>query len=156
MVERIHRVLKERLMSRSASAADWMLNLPLVLLGLRAAAREDAPLSPAHLVYGCPLRLPGEFFATGGCSPVGVTDFVHQLQRSISEFRPAPIDFHTRETGRSPIPSSLRSARDVFVRVDAVKRPLTRPYLGPFEVLQHGEKTFVLSRAGKPLSLIHI
>ena len=62
MVERIHRVLKERLMSRSACAADWMLNLPLVLLGLRAATREDAPLSPAHLVYGCPLRLPGDFF----------------------------------------------------------------------------------------------
>ena len=32
MVERVHRVLKERLMSRSARASDWMKNLPLVLL----------------------------------------------------------------------------------------------------------------------------
>ena len=34
MVERFHRVLKERLMSRSARASDWMANLPWVLLGL--------------------------------------------------------------------------------------------------------------------------
>ena len=138
-------------MSRSACAADWMSNLPLVLLGLRAATRQDAPLSPAHLVYGCPLRLPGEFFSSDTRqSPAKVTDFVLQLQQAIRGFRPAPIDFHTREAGRENIPLSLRSSSSVFVRVDAVKRPLTQPYVGPFAVLERGEKTFVLSRAGKP------
>ena len=62
MVERIHRVLKERLMARSP-LADWMVHLPLVLLGVRTSVRQDSSWCPAELVYGATLRLPGEFLA---------------------------------------------------------------------------------------------
>ena len=47
MVERVHRVLKERLMSKSPQASDWMSNLPLVLLGIRSSTRDDSAISPA-------------------------------------------------------------------------------------------------------------
>ncbi len=40
MVERFHRCLKDALRARCA-AANWVDHLPWVLLGLRAAARED-------------------------------------------------------------------------------------------------------------------
>ncbi len=40
----------------------WMDELPMVLLGIRTAWREDAECSPADLVYGTALHLPGEFF----------------------------------------------------------------------------------------------
>ena len=53
MVELLHRVLKERLMAPSATA-DWMTHLPLVLLGVRSAVREDSGCSPAELLYGGP------------------------------------------------------------------------------------------------------
>ena len=33
--------------------------------------------------------------------------------------------------------------------VDAVRRPLSRPYEGPFRVLQRDAKSFVISRAGR-------
>ena len=39
----------------------WYFNLPIVLLVLRTTMKEDFPLSPAELVYGQDLRLPGEF-----------------------------------------------------------------------------------------------
>jgi transposase InsO family protein len=53
-VERFHRRLKDALRARAA-AADWPLHLPWVLLGLRAAPREDSGVSAAELVYGAPL-----------------------------------------------------------------------------------------------------
>jgi hypothetical protein len=37
--------------------------LPLVLLGIRSAWKEDLKVSSAELEYGFPLLLPGEFFA---------------------------------------------------------------------------------------------
>ena len=149
MVERVHRVLKERLMSRSQSAADWMTNLPLVLLGIRTSTRDDSAISPAHLLYGAPLRLPGEFFPSQSTLPASSSDFVVQLQTAIRDMTPFPADFNSGPRKLS-VPSSLMTCPAVFVRVDAVKRPLTPPYTGPFEVLDRGAKTFVLLRAGKP------
>jgi hypothetical protein len=41
--------------------ANWVNHLPWVLLGLRAAAREENGSSPAQAVFGSPLILPGQF-----------------------------------------------------------------------------------------------
>ena len=43
---------------------------------------------------------------------------------------------------RAQIPATLRSAEFVFVRHGARRTPLTRPYDGPFRVLERGEKFF--------------
>ena len=150
MVERIHRVLKERLMSRASRASDWMANLPFVLLGIRASARDDTAITPAHLVLGAPLRLPGEFFLPGARSP-SASAFVVDLQQSLQDMTPFPADFHrSQRQSQCSVPRSLSSCPAVFVRVDAVKKPLTQPYVGPYEVLKRGEKTFVLLKMNKP------
>jgi transposase InsO family protein len=60
MVERFHRRLKDALLARCA-AANWVDHLPWVLLGLRAAVREDNSFTPAQAVFGSPLILPGQF-----------------------------------------------------------------------------------------------
>jgi transposase InsO family protein len=60
MVERFHCRLKDALRARCA-AANWVDHLPWVLLGLRAAAREDDGSTPAQAVFGSPLILPGQF-----------------------------------------------------------------------------------------------
>jgi hypothetical protein len=60
MVERLHRQLKSAIKAR-LTGSTWMDELPVVLLGLRSAWREDPDCSPAELVYGCTLHLPGEF-----------------------------------------------------------------------------------------------
>ena len=137
-------------MSRSPVASDWMKNLPMVLLGIRSSTRDDTAVSPAHLVLGSPLRLPGEFFPHGSGVPVNTSEFVTQLQHTIRGLLPFPADFHVGGKCAAPVPPSLSSCPSVFVRVDAVKRPLTPPYVGPFEVLERKEKTFILLKSGKP------
>jgi hypothetical protein len=47
VVEMFHRRLKNALHARLA-AADWPLHLPWVMLGLRAAPREDSGISAAE------------------------------------------------------------------------------------------------------------
>ena len=44
------------------------------------------------------------------------------------------------------LPTSLKTAVQVYVRHDTVRRPLQRPYDGPFEVLRRGDKTFDIRR----------
>lgn len=63
IVERLHRQLKAALKARLVGPA-WMDELPLVLLGLRSAPKEDLGCAPSELVYGTTIRLPGEFFET--------------------------------------------------------------------------------------------
>ena len=60
---------------------------------------------------------------------------------------PLPVVFH----GQHPVqvPQSLTTASAVYVRVDAVRPPLQRPYEGPFPVLARNNKTFKLRRNGK-------
>ena len=123
----------------------------MVLLGIRTSVREDSGLSPAELVYGSALHLPGEFLAPPeAVSPVPSTSFVDRLRRVIAVNRPPPAVHHHPLGPRPSIPSSLADVSHVFVRVDAVRRPLTRPYAGPYEVLSRTPKTFVLSKAGAP------
>ena len=41
----------------------------------------------------------------------------------------------------------------VFIRRDGYKTPLQQQYIGPFRVLQHGEKIFKINYGGKPESI---
>jgi hypothetical protein len=59
-VERLHPCIKYAIRARSA-AVTCSVELPFVLLGLRAQPREDTGLSPAETVFGTPIVLPNEF-----------------------------------------------------------------------------------------------
>lgn len=61
LVERFHRSFKTALRAQP-DATDWSTSLPLVLLSLRATLKQDLHCTPAEMVFGAPLRLPGEFF----------------------------------------------------------------------------------------------
>ena len=58
-----------------------------------------------------------------------------------------PFDYHGRQP--TQIPAALQSCSHVFIRVDAVRRPLSPPYEGPFLVLSRSPKTFDVERLGK-------
>ena len=149
MVERLHRTLKERLMA-CAPASDWMSTLPLVLLGLRSSVREDSGTSPAELVFGTVLRLPGQMLPEVSPESAPPTaDFVRDLEEKMKRCYPSmPVLYHGSRP--SHLPASLQSSTHVYVRVDAVHPPLSRPYEGPYRVLQHGDKTFSVDKSGRP------
>ena len=150
MVERLHRTLKDRLMSRACATGtnSWMDHLPFVLLGLRSSIREDSGVSPADLVYGCPLRLPGDMVSPdlAAVSP-SPSDFSQHLQSVLSQAAPMPVVRHGVAPAR--VDPALQSVSHVLLRVDAVRRPLVPPYVGPFPVLQRGPKTFIILKNGR-------
>jgi transposase-like protein len=57
-VERLHQLIKDALRARAAHS-NWHQHLPWIMLGIRAAPRENSGISAAELVYGAPLQLPG-------------------------------------------------------------------------------------------------
>ena len=61
MIERFHLPLKAAI--RCHANESWTETLPIILLGLRGAWREDFKGTVAELLYGESLRLPGEFLA---------------------------------------------------------------------------------------------
>uniref|UniRef100_A0AAG5D0Z6 Integrase catalytic domain-containing protein n=1 Tax=Anopheles atroparvus TaxID=41427 RepID=A0AAG5D0Z6_ANOAO len=148
MVERLHRTLKAALMCKGKQS--WSEQLPIVLLGLRSAHRKDLGCSAAELVFGQVLRLPGEFFDPQP-DPISRTEFARQLQEGFAELRPPTTTHHAKPT--IFVHSELKKCSHVFVRVDSVKRSLQRPYDGPYEVINRGDKNFDIRVAGKTVTV---
>ena len=90
MVERMHRQLKAALKARLKDAA-WMDELSIVLLGLRSAWREGPDTTPAELLYGESLRLPGQLIpGVGSEVPVGDSPSLPSFFRKMRELVPVP------------------------------------------------------------------
>jgi cleavage and polyadenylation specificity factor subunit 1 len=85
LVERLHPTLKAAIMCHADE--QWTEALPLVLLGLRTAYKEDLQSSAAELIYGEPLRVPGEFLVPV-VPNVKPSIFIQQLRRFMDHLRP--------------------------------------------------------------------
>jgi hypothetical protein len=131
MIERFHRQLKGALKARLATS-DWMDHLPVVLLGIRSAWREGLDAAPAELLYGTPLRLPGEL-AGSPSDFEPTTAFVRNLRITMEGLKPFVPVLPDRPSFQ---PKYLHSTSHVYVRHDAVRKPLQRPYDGPFLVVE--------------------
>ena len=120
-IEPFYRQLKFSLMA-STQRENWSLALPLVLLGIQSSMMEDLHHSSAELVYGTNLRLPGELVApTPDTTPCGVQDFAAHLKSAMRNLQPVQPRSSPRWTFVS---QDLDTCTHVFVRVDAVRRPL--------------------------------
>ena len=141
IVERAHRQLKDALRARLAGA-DWPLHLPWVLLGLRAAPKEDSAVSSAELLYGAPVALPAEFIAAEE-PPVEL--FVEKLRH----VQPPPTRPLTYAQAAAACPQALMAADYVYVRRGGVIPPLSPLYVGPFRVKERAPKFFKLEVGGR-------
>lgn len=83
MIERWHRSLKTALMCRG-NTTQWVSELPSVLLGLRACLKDDTQHSVAEMVYGEPIRLPGDFFEPSKPEISDNNIFLQELRRRIT------------------------------------------------------------------------
>jgi len=111
-----------------------------VLLGIRAAYREDSEFSPTEAVYGSQLILPGQFINTAeSASP----SFLSNLQTTMTG-RPPPPARHNTAPAPSTLPTKLLLARFVLVRRDGAQPPLSPIYDGPYRVLERSTHFFLL------------
>lgn len=150
MVERLHRQMKAAIMCHSTT--QWTEVLPLVLLGIRSAWKPDIEASPAELVYGEQLRLPGQFIApTDDHKSADVTDLATRLRSRMANLTPRPASCHRK--GPFYLPHNLSESSHVFLRQDFVRRPLEPPYAGPYKVIQRQPKYYKLEVRGKEVTV---
>ncbi|XP_066980106.1 uncharacterized protein [Macrobrachium rosenbergii] len=114
------------LMAR-CTAEDWKYQMPWVLLGLRTAPRADGAPSAAEKTYHNPS--------------------VQRLCDVVSKFAPCKRTYTNRSATFTP--PGLASTTHVFIRDDAICPPLTKPYRGPFRVLERNNKAFLLALSGR-------
>lgn len=150
LVERFHRQLKAAITCHADGR--WTESLPLILLGIRSAFKEDLKSSSAELVYGEPLRLPGEFF---GHDVVGYTtdmaDFSARIKSFAKEIKPVPTQHHTKN--KIFIYKDLATCSHVFLREDSLRGSLQPAYSGPYKVAKRGTKTFKINIKGNNVTV---
>ncbi|XP_018333877.1 uncharacterized protein LOC108742987 [Agrilus planipennis] len=140
MVERCHRQLKAAIKCHEHSS--WTEALPAVMLGIRAAWKDDLRSTIAEMVYGEPLRLPGEFLTTSQ-EPNNNTpaDFVQILRQHTQLL--TSID-GTRHGKKTPILfKDLAATEQILVRRYGPKSLTTLLRLKKAYVLKEEESTDV-------------
>ncbi|XP_066939834.1 uncharacterized protein [Macrobrachium rosenbergii] len=142
MVERAHRSLKAALMAHCIDD-NWKAQLPWVLLGLCTSPRACGDKSPAEKVYGESLAVPGELFST---APDGADTSLPSLREVPQKSAPCRKTFTDRTHVYSP--GVLDTCTHVFIRIDAHRPPLTRPYRAPYRVVSRSSKAYLINIHG--------
>ncbi|XP_037827262.1 uncharacterized protein LOC119615258, partial [Lucilia sericata] len=143
IIERWHRSLKASLMCHNNK--NWLEVLPTVLIGLRSSIREDIKATPAEIVYGTTIRLPCDLLQNSKDSSPN-DEFVQNLKAQMNMLKPVDIKHKSNKTVF--LHKNLESCSHVFVRTDAVRKPLQQPYDGPYRVLKKTDKFFTLDVNG--------
>lgn len=149
MVERLHRQLKASIKCHNNS--QWSEVLPLVLLGIRSAWKEDLKTSAAELVYGEPLRLPGQFFSPSHNTEPDISSFTCRLRTHIANLSPTSASWHGNKTFY--VPADIFSCDYVFLRQGPAKMSMESPYSGPHKVLERKAKTFKIDIKGREITV---
>lgn len=110
-------------------------------MAFRSIVKPDLGFSPAEMVYGRTLWLPGKFFHAVQPEPQ-VSKLVRALRETMHLIRPVPGTDHSKR----PIfmPKNLQSSSHVFLHVDSPRKPLQPRYDGPFAVLERNAKNYKL------------
>lgn len=122
-----------------------------MLLGIHSAWKEDVQASPAELVYGEPLRVPGEFFVPTKDVTTDSADFATRLRHHMAKLTPVPAKWHAKKVFH--VPRNLDTADYVFSRKGPTTKALEAPYSGPYKVLERKAKTFKLNIQGKTFEI---
>jgi hypothetical protein len=98
--------------------------LPLVLLGICTAFKEDLQASVAELVYSEPQRIPGKLLALG-TNPRDPALLISELRRHMARLRPVLAARHASPA--TFVHSELEKCTHVFLCQNATRRALEPP-----------------------------
>jgi cleavage and polyadenylation specificity factor subunit 1 len=128
LVERFHRTLKAGIMYHADQ--QWTEALPQVLLGIHTSFKEDLQASVAELVYGKPLRIPGELL-TPSANPVDPVLLITELRQHMARLRPVLAACHASPA--TFMHKDLEKCTHVFLRQDTTR--LGAPIQWPYQVV---------------------
>jgi hypothetical protein len=124
----------------------WAEVLPLVLLGIRSARKQNLKAASAELVFGSPLRKPGDFFVPSPVEYTNIPDFASRLRVHIGKLRSVLASRHAVPS--TLIFKDLTTSSHVFVRQGALRVALQAPYVGPYRVFHCSNKTYTIEVHG--------
>ena len=159
LVERFHRRLKESLLALATEEPhDWYWRLPCALLAIRTTLKPDVGASPADLLYGEGLSVPGETLPSNPASED------HLARRRMSTLADARIEVSRLQptqtsAHRKPLvhlPQQLEDCTHVFIRRGGVQSTLSTPYSGPFRVKSRNNVNFRVAVPGRPDQTVSI
>jgi len=128
LLERWHRTLKQAIRARCENA-NWMNQLPWVMLGLRVSPALASGISPAQVLFGRTLSVPGQFLPTTEVQEPH-PDFLTSLQNTLTRIPPPPV---WNRQQKVHTPSTLKAGGYCFLRNEG-KTGLELPYRGPYRL----------------------
>ena len=145
IIERFHRQLKSSIKA-CHNPITWTDSLPLILLGIRTTLKEDLHCTIAELVYGTTPRLPGEYFddSISNTNTFDIPNYVTKLKLIMQHLKATPP--RSTANRKTYVNNDLLTCTHVFVRHDAIRKPLQQPYDGPFAVIKRTDKHFTIQR----------
>ena len=152
LVERLHRRMKESLIALCEDARDqWYWRLPMVLLAIRTTFKPDVGASPADLVYGEGLAIPGEILGNEQLDDPELLrrqqNLLAHMRMEVERLQPQPTSAHRRPAVH--LPGELEDATHVFIRRGGVQPSMTSPYEGPFRVIDRNDQNFDVQIPGR-------
>ena len=159
LVERFHRRLKEALIALGAEEpSQWFWKLPCVLLAIRTTIKPDIGASPADLVFGEGLAVPGEALPSTTASDETLQrqreSALADLRLEVARMLPTQTSAHRRP--QVHLPQHLNTCTHIFVRRGGVQSTLASPYVGPFRVISRNEHNFRFAVPGRPHEVVSV
>ena len=154
LVERFHRRLKEAINALGAdNPEEWFWKLPMVMLTIRTTLKPDIGASPADLVFGEGLAVPGEALPS---TPASDAQLARQRTAALADLRLEvarlqPIQTSSHRTPLVHLPDGLETCTHVFVRrgFNGITPALASPYVGPFRVISRNAVNFKIAIPGR-------
>ncbi|GFY09326.1 transposon Ty3-G Gag-Pol polyprotein [Trichonephila clavipes] len=124
----------------------WCEIVPIILLGIRTAVKEDLQSSCAEIVHGTNPRLPSDMIEVSNihfCDNNFITNLCNRMQQLNS------VATSTHCTDRFYIHPSLQPSSHIFLLIDRVQTLLRQSYTGPHKALSRTDKTIITDVNGR-------
>ena len=118
---------------------------PWVMLGKRTAFQPDVGASPAELVYGQTLQVPGDL---PGAELKPDSTLANLLERVRKNALRPPVQTAHHSTPVSQIPKEMANATHVLVKIEKTT-PLGGRYDGPYEILRREGQACLVVKVGE-------